>query len=57
MLELAASAQRLRGLVHVSSAFVNMNMPHGSIIDEAVYPLRMGRHVVDVEQVAKVGVW
>jgi hypothetical protein len=55
VLELAASAQRLRGLVHVSSAFVNMNMPRGSIIDEAVYPLRLGRQVVDVEQVAKVG--
>ena len=55
MLELAASAQRLRGLVHVSSAFVNMNMPRGSIIDEAVYPLRLGRQVVDVEQIAKVG--
>lgn len=56
MLELAASAQCLRGLVHVSSAFVNMNVPRGSIIDEAVYPLRLGRQVVDVEQIAKVGV-
>ena len=57
MLELAASAHRLRGLVHVSSAFVNMNMPRGSIIDEAVYPLRLGRQVVDVEQITKVGMW
>ncbi len=56
VLELAASAQCLRGLVHVSSAFINMNMPRGSIIDEAVYPLRLGRQVVDVEQIAKVGV-
>jgi len=57
VLELAAAAQQLRGLVHVSSAFVNMNMPRGSIIDEAVYPLRLGRQVVDVEQIAKVGLW
>lgn len=55
VLELAASAQCLRGLVHVSSAFVNMNVPRGSIIDEAIYPLRLGRQVVDVEQIAKVG--
>lgn len=54
VLELAAAAQRLRGLVHISSSFVNMNMPKGSIIDEAVYPLRLGRQVVDVEQLAKV---
>lgn len=54
VLQLAASAQCLRGLVHVSSAFVNMNMPRGSIIDEAVYPLRLGRQVVDVEQIVKV---
>lgn len=54
VLELAAASQQLRGLVHVSSAFVNMNMPRGSIIDEAVYPLRLGNQVVDVEQLAKV---
>jgi hypothetical protein len=55
VLELAASTQCLRGLVHVSSAYVNMNVPRGSTIDEAIYPLRLGRQVVDVEQIAKVG--
>ncbi|KAF8055926.1 fatty acyl-CoA reductase [Scenedesmus sp. PABB004] len=54
VLELAAAAGHLKALVHVSSAFVNMNQPRSSIIDEQVYPLRYGNQVADVEELARV---
>lgn len=54
VLELAAAAGHLKGLVHVSSAFVNMNQPRSSIVDEQVYPLKFGSQVVDVEELARV---
>ncbi|KAF6261123.1 male sterility protein-domain-containing protein [Scenedesmus sp. NREL 46B-D3] len=53
VLELAAAAGHLKGLVHVSSAFVNMNQPRSSIVDEQVYPLKHGTQVVDVEELAQ----
>jgi nucleoside-diphosphate-sugar epimerase len=55
VLELAAAAGHLKALVHVSSAFVNMNQPRSSIVDEQVYPLKFGNQVVDVEELAQVG--
>lgn len=54
VLELAASAQCLRAMVHVSSAYVNINRPRGSVLDEQIYPLYMGKQAVDAEQVVKV---
>jgi hypothetical protein len=54
VLELAAAAGHLKALVHVSSAFVNMNQPRSSIVDEQVYPLKFGTQVVDVEELAQV---
>jgi fatty acyl-CoA reductase len=33
--------QRLRGFVHVSTAYVNSNLPRGSHIEERVYSLRL----------------
>jgi nucleoside-diphosphate-sugar epimerase len=53
-LELAAAAVHLKALVHVSSAFVNMNQPRSSIIDEQLYPLKYGHQTVDVEELARV---
>eukprot|EP00882_Tetradesmus_deserticola_P005979 GHRQ01006295.1.p1 GENE.GHRQ01006295.1~~GHRQ01006295.1.p1 ORF type:complete len:319 (+),score=59.94 GHRQ01006295.1:134-958(+) len=53
VLELAAAAGHLKGLVHVSSAFVNMNQPRSSTVDEQVYPLKYGTQVVDVEELAQ----
>jgi len=32
--------QRLRGFVHVSTAYVNAHHPRGSHVEEAIYPLR-----------------
>lgn len=55
VLELAAAAGHLKALVHVSSAFVNINQPRSSIVDEQVYPLKFGHQVVDVEQLNQVG--
>ena len=37
---IAEKCMRLRGLVHVSTAYVNCNVPRGSHIQEEVYPLR-----------------
>jgi nucleoside-diphosphate-sugar epimerase len=54
VLELAAATVHLKALVHVSSAFVNMNQPRSSIIDEQVYPLKYGHQTVDVEELARV---
>jgi nucleoside-diphosphate-sugar epimerase len=54
VLELAAAAGHLKALVHVSSAFVNMNQPRSSIVDEQVYPLKYGHQTVDVEELARV---
>uniref|UniRef100_A0A383VYV1 Fatty acyl-CoA reductase n=1 Tax=Tetradesmus obliquus TaxID=3088 RepID=A0A383VYV1_TETOB len=53
VLELAAAAGHLKALVHVSSAFVNMNQPRSSIVDEQVYPLKYGHQAVDVEELAQ----
>eukprot|EP00879_Flechtneria_rotunda_P002270 GHRR01002461.1.p1 GENE.GHRR01002461.1~~GHRR01002461.1.p1 ORF type:complete len:664 (+),score=233.63 GHRR01002461.1:802-2793(+) len=53
VLELAASAVHLEALVHVSSAFVNMNQPRSSTVDEQLYPLKYGNQVVDVEELAR----
>jgi hypothetical protein len=55
VLELAASAQCLKALVHVSSAYVNINKPRGSVVDEQIYPLHLGKQAVDAEQIVKVG--
>lgn len=38
--ELAAGMRRLRGFVHISTAYVNAHHPRGSHIEEALYPLR-----------------
>lgn len=54
VLELAGATCNLRGIVHVSSAFVNMNMPRTSTLDEAIYPLKYGHQVADVEELARV---
>lgn len=54
VLELAASAQCLKAMVHVSSAYVNINKPRSSVLDEQIYPLRMGKQAVDAEQIVKV---
>lgn len=50
----AAAGDHLKALVHVSSAFVNMNQPCSSTIDEQLYPLRYGKQVADVELLAQV---
>eukprot|EP00775_Hariotina_reticulata_P012149 gene12149-12287_t len=49
----AAAGDHLKALVHVSSAFVNMNQPCSSTIDEQLYPLRYGKQVADVELLAQ----
>ena len=53
VLELAAAcAPRLRALVHVSSAFVNVNRPRSSVVAERLYPLKFGEQPADAEAVA-----
>ncbi len=38
--ELALQIKGMRGFVHVSTAYVNSNLPRGSHIEERIYPLR-----------------
>lgn len=38
--ELALQIKHMRGFVHVSTAYVNSNLPRGGHIEERVYPLR-----------------
>lgn len=38
--ELALQIKNMRGFVHVSTAYVNSNLPRGSHIEERIYPLR-----------------
>jgi fatty acyl-CoA reductase len=37
--ELARGMQHMRGFVHVSTAYVDSNLPRGSHIEERIYPL------------------
>jgi hypothetical protein len=46
--------RHLRSLVHVSSAYVNMNFPRSSVVHEQVYPLKHGDQDTDAEEIAKV---
>lgn len=39
--ELALQIKNMRGFVHVSTAYVNSNLPRGSHIEERIYPLRL----------------
>ena len=32
--------KQLRGFVHVSTAYVNSNLPRGSHVEEKIYPIR-----------------
>ena len=41
MAELAAGMRRLRGFLHVSTAYVNSNFPRGSHVEERMYPLSL----------------
>ena len=36
---LAQRMEQLRGFVHVSSAYVNSNLPRGSHVEEKIYPI------------------
>ena len=43
VLQLAARRlRRLAAFVHVSTAFVNLNLPHNSAVRERIYPLMFG---------------
>ncbi len=38
MADLAAAAGKLRAFVHLSTAYVNCDRPHGSHVEETLYP-------------------
>lgn len=42
LLALATQMRALRGMVHVSTAYVNVNFPRGSTVDERIFPLHFG---------------
>ena len=43
LLGLASQMPNLRCFVHVSTAYVNVNFPKGSSVDEVLYPLVIGK--------------
>lgn len=47
LLTLAAQMKNLNCFLHVSTAYVNVNFPKGSTVDEAIYPLMIGRQEAD----------
>ena len=47
LLQLAVQMRHLRCFLHVSTAYVNVNQPRGSSIDERIYPLKLGQQLVD----------
>jgi hypothetical protein len=46
LLALATQMQQLRAMVHVSTAYVNVNFGRGSTVDERIYPLYFGQQEV-----------
>lgn len=46
VLQLASACKQLKGLVHTSSCFVNMNQPRSSVVQERIYPLKFGDRCV-----------
>jgi fatty acyl-CoA reductase len=46
LLNLATQMQQLRCFLHVSTAYVNVNQPRGSSVEERIYPLKLGSEVV-----------
>lgn len=46
LLALATRMQSLKSLLHVSTAYVNVNLPRGSYIEERIYPLYIGEQEV-----------
>ncbi|KIZ01368.1 Fatty acyl-CoA reductase 1 [Monoraphidium neglectum] len=53
VLELATQLPRLRSMVHVSTAYVNINHPHGATVRERIYPLMHGEVEADGERIAE----
>lgn len=54
LLKLCCSFNNLASFVHVSSAYVNMNAPKGSLVKEAIYPLHYGDQLVDDYELVQV---
>lgn len=54
LLNLATACNHLRALIHVSTAYVNVNLPKGCHIDEVIYPLMEGGQQVDEMAIAEV---
>lgn len=53
LLTLASRMQRLRCFLHVSTAYVNVNLPRGSSVEERIYPLKLGEHSLNHAEVVE----
>lgn len=53
LLQLAKGCHDLHAFVHVSTVFVNANLPKHSNVDETLYPLILGDQEVGPEQVVE----
>jgi fatty acyl-CoA reductase len=51
---LAQRMKQLRGFVHISTAYVNSNLPRGSHVEEKVYPIyRKNGQILDPDGLAR----
>jgi len=53
LLQLASRMERLRCFLHVSTAYVNVNLPRGSSIEERIYPLKLGQQLIDHAEIVE----
>ncbi|KAI8477069.1 MAG: male sterility protein-domain-containing protein [Monoraphidium minutum] len=51
--QLAAAMPRLRSFVYVSTCYVNINRPRGSLVEEKLYPLVAGGQELDAQGLAE----
>lgn len=53
LLMLASRMQRLRCFLHVSTAYVNVNLPRGSSVEERIYPLKLGEQLINHAEIVE----
>lgn len=52
--QLAAECRVLKAMVHVSTAYVNINAERGSVVHEQIYGLAFGDQAIVAEDLAQV---
>ncbi|GBF96748.1 hypothetical protein Rsub_09490, partial [Raphidocelis subcapitata] len=53
VVRLSERMRRLRSLCYISTCYTNMNRPRGSLVEERLYPLKVGGKEVDITGLAE----